>query len=682
MAIAHPFILTQYQAALGAGQALLMSQGAQTPIDFAIQIRGTTSLDNVIKSSFAWGGNIYLPMGTIQSVSQGWFSYNPNSAEFELATTGSMTRKMIPFGEYVAHIIAASSTQRGTHPFNVDVSPQTPSAIGFEDHVAFGQELLILGATAQKMSTWSYPFAVAPSTVSLAMNLGRVVVFKNKVYVIALSTGTSWLWEWQGGTTWNQVGSGFTLTEAASSGASTPSQISAFEFNSKLWLLVRHTSAGTFKVRVYEVDEALGTVTDRSSTHLPTAWKAATAFNDDRLLEVIDDVGTSRQVYIIRCGSRINGGWELIDFQDGTNTIDGGNSGGHAIWPYCGTIWNTTAKGAHIKSAVDSSPSSRVEMQIAVSDLVTQGNVSIDPRYNDISLTTEAPPYNQCTELQGQGSEGKTGLASKPSGITTLVDLSDAFGDGVIDVDLWETVYPSINFSSWDRAALTFTNAPKYEIEEILAAQNYLRLGGTSPVPASVTDSGIGLMGKWYLTGAFQVDVKIFNLANLTSDAGRGFSLVLFIKSATNRGAYIRVFRTAAGAAGLFARAGYAQDDVNIVDGPDSVANPVDGDIIRLARTAGDVWSAILDPLGDNENIDPGIPNITGPVRIWLFAHTDSAGNWTTSDDAPGFYDLAASGAGALGKYESEVNREFHWDHLGDLGAGINKAFELHVDTD
>jgi hypothetical protein len=688
MPITHPFAVGQSVSPLGPSNVLVLSQGGVTTVPITPQIQSTSTPDTYTKLSFAWGGNIFLPQGSIASTGVGWLSYNRNSSKFDWASLAGNARRFIPFGQYVAQMVSISNVQRGTHPFNTIGPADAMTASGYEDFVIHGQNIHFLANGNQRMGLWAYPFDTTPSiSGALGFSPTRLAVHNNKVYMVRVNSGgagSTELYEWQGGSTWTLIGSGTVLPENTDLKTGATSN-SFFSYGGKLWLICVYDSTATYKVRIFEVDPALGDFTDRQSTHNPSGWNSSTAFNDDKIFEVIDDIGSSRQVYVVRCGSRTNGSYEIIDFQDGANAIDPGNTGGSFIWPYCGVLWDSSAEGAHIKSAVDSSPSSYISMQIAVSDLTFNTNVDIDPRWNDLTDLAAAAPYSQCTEMTGVGSEGKTGLSSKPAGITSLLDLLDTFGDGVIDTDRWQIMNLAMDQVGYDKGNIYSINDPFMAIEEFSGPpQNYLKLGGTSPAPIIDADSGIGIVSKWWVEDGCFFDIKLHNLANLVSNAGRNFNLVFALKEANNRGAFIRIFRTAAGAAGLFARAGYWLDDNTVVESADSVNNPADGQKIRLGRDGSDIWSAILDVDGAAEDINGGIiPNFSGPFKIYLFAYSETTANWALNNDAPGFYELDVVAAiGSLGTFDGEQEHLFAWDHVTDLGGNVSKGIGLLVDTE
>ena len=683
MAFSNPFVVAEYNNGLGSPSVLIISNGGVVTKTISQLSRSNNTGDTYCRQVFTWGGNAYIPMGWAALVSGGYIAYNPESDQFEQVfnQTWGAGVAFFPFGKYLVRHTAGNIWQRCTYPEYGDIvlgsgSMSTPN----EDYIILGNDLFLL-RTGTGTSKVSFPFTGASSTN--AVNLTRLAIFKGEIYGIYTTTTTSFLRKWNGAT-WVDIGSGFGLPES-SNVEDDPTQSSFFEFNGKLWLAVIYDTGGTNGLRLFEMDVVLGTATDRT-TNLPTSFKAAAPDNFSRIFEIIDDTGPLREVILVKCGGRPPiggaGAWEAAGFVDGAFTVD--RSGAESLFPYSGAIWNKDGKGAHIKDAVDSSPSSFVDMDIAVSDLSLNASVAIDPRYKDLDDAASLPPFETCSELLGQGSEGKTGLSSKPSGITTIANLSDDFADSALDLERWQPINIATNPASWDYGSLASTPPAWHDLQEVAGSPGYLRLGAIAPASVFGGIEGIGVKSKWYIgAGAFQVDVKLTNLANLLLNASRLHSLFFWVKEHTNKGAFFRIFRTGAGAGGLFVRGGYANDEVNIVETIDSTANIADATVLRIARSGANAWTLTLDPTGSPEDKTPGgIPTFSGSVQIFLGAVPLNSSTWISADPGPGFYDLDVSGAASLGKYVGEIEHIFHWDHLLDLGADINKAFELYVDTD
>lgn len=111
-----------------------------------------------------------------------------------------------------------------------------------------------------------------------------------------------------------------------------------------------------------------------------------------------------------------------------------------------------------------------------------------------------------------------------------------------------------------------------------------------------------------------------------------------------------------------------------------------DGDVIRIVRDGGNVWTLTHDPSGAANDLTPvGAVAYAEEVEVVIGARTNTATIWVdlgiADADCPGISDIAFSGAGSVGRYQGGVKHTFDWDHITDLGAGIVGTAQLFVDT-
>jgi hypothetical protein len=114
-------------------------------------------------------------------------------------------------------------------------------------------------------------------------------------------------------------------------------------------------------------------------------------------------------------------------------------------------------------------------------------------------------------------------------------------------------------------------------------------------------------------------------------------------------------------------------------------ANPiVDGEIVRIARDGSSIWTITFDPGGaKDEDITPPGTNISEDVLLWLYLMSEtSSTSPVIGAPSPGFDDVAVSGAGSIGRFDSGVDHTFHWDHVADLGSGVVAVPEVYCDTE
>jgi len=656
----------------GPKSLLKITQGGVTTYTLAEQARDDTNLDYYANLPFVWEGNVWVPSGHVAGPSLGWVCYNPNSAKIHRAGLASCAMRFVQMAGRVG-MLDASDWQSGPSPLYRDVPGAPLGAFQGKDHAMLGPNAFVTNDTGNVLS-WAYPFNGAPTSAAGAVT--RLCPFNGVMYGIDVNAGACFLRKWEGGA-WVQIGAGFTPVESADIQTHS-TQSCFFEFNGKLWLILCYnTGVATQWVRCYELNTTTGGVTEHNA-YVPAAWQGAPAHDNCFLFEVIDDAGGSRQVFLTRCGGRANGAWEMYEFSESAWSVV--HSGVHILYPYGGAVWDEGAGGVHIHQSTDSVPSSYATLKVATSDIQANANINIDPRYqvaDDTSDPSFPPVHTVCDEKLGVGSEGKTALATKPTGFAALADLDDDFADGVIDADKWEIVNAAIHFGNCDYGAYNTTAGRVwYDISETLGR---IALGGAVPASVGMANCGIGIRSRWSVSGAFQIDATLAGLAALSGAAAEWYKMVFMVKCSTNKGYGIYIWNDGANcnAKGF----SLSEDAAPSISGA-AVFNPIDGSVLRIARDGANVWALTVDPTGANENVLPaGTPNHTGPVRGSLLGVSTIAGVWASATPGPGFSNFAVAGAGALNLWYGQVTHDFMWDHVSDLGAGINNDIQFWADS-
>lgn len=687
MSLSHSIYVGKKQVALGQGYLYKIQQGGHAAVAIRPQTFTAWWRDD-IKQAFVWDGNVYIPHGCKIGSNNGWLSYNPELGEFvhSLQFTIS-TQRLIPFGDRIVFWRSASIGWGYSPKAMVDqVSTLARSA---HDYCIVGDTIYALSVylTHRYVLAYQYPFTSPPVYVTgyapTDSDARRIEELNDDVYCLSVSSaGALALYKLTLGV-WGIVGSGGTVGHTVI--ATYFSQFGFWKYNSKLFCAVMGT-AGTQLVTIYEINPSTGTFTDRSAW-MPPEWKvAAGADTIIAWFEIQDYIGNSEQMFLMRAGGLNTGYWELYEFLEGTFIpIDNAGSGGGAseiIMPYSGVVYDETAKGAHIKSAVDSSPSNYLTTEIAVFDLDANSTANIDPRYRENG--EEPPPYNVCTEKAGVGSEGKTALSSIPSGITALADLSDDFADASLDTDLWEAVEFGIYQLKRDYGSLgQTTNADNY-IEDVVEETGAIRFKTTAVLAGA--SEGVAIKSRHSIRDAFQIDFTIANPENLRSGDPMNNTLLVLVKISSNEG-YGFVMWHDNSPDQINVQGIYMDLDTDWQVTAD-LAQVIDGDVIRIARDGSDVWTVTHDPGGSPTDLLTGIIgqlDLSQPVQIWAgaYAKVGYAAAWYDgSGDAPGYSDIAVSGAGSVGKYDGGKKHDFMWNHVADLGADKTTVAQLYVDTE
>lgn len=670
MALAHPIFVPVYTS--GTPMTILkVVQGGSSTIAGNENANSSSTLPaHYSKNAFVWNGNVYFPVGHTDSTNQGWAMFNPRTGQFQTANMQLNSSHLIPIGDRIG-VLHASWFMSGPSPRYVDDPGGSGTGFTASEWAALG-DLVLVQANASNTIVWAYPFTSPPSMTSGTI-LNKLCAYRGYIYGLYLSTSGLRLARYNGGWVWvaatQPIPDQYDLQNYATEAA-------FFEVGDKLWVLVSYdTGSATQWHRLFEVDEVAGTFTEQNGL-VPVGWKVAPSHNNRQAFDVIDDTGGTRLVYLF-AHNGLTGGWDCYEF-DGVNPMTAVANGGHRLGLNAGVIWDEGATGCHVEQSFDSSPSEYATAKHRVYDLAANGPVDVDLRYEDLSDPSSRPVFPQCSEKTGVGSEGTTGLISKPAGISVLADLDDDFVDGVIDPSLWEPVNPSIREAAKEYGSVwTQSNRVFYPLTEV---GGEILFGGSSPTPVVQAYTGVGIKSRWGITGPFSVQAIITKLADLLTNTSRYYKLLFMVKEATNQGYGIFFWKNGT----VFAKAFAMSPNGNISVGADGATSIVDGMVMEIARDALGNFTMTVDVLGTPEVLPapPVSPLYTGEVQVWLGAVTETTTPWTGSALGPGFSNFAVSGAGGVGLFEGGVLHDFMWDHVLDLGVGQNTAAVIHADTD
>jgi hypothetical protein len=666
MALDHTMILGRYRSGVGSGSILKVQQGGSALVNLSQQYQSGIQMYNYVKSAFTANGRVYFPVGSRQVTQNGWWSYHQEKDEFFRCMYRPVDQRIIPFFDRVA-FIDSSNQGYGNSPYD-PVYKTSAVAMDANDHCIAEDRIHILYGSGGGTYNWQYPFNagwVWHPNVAGGTNIWRLCELDDEVYSLyAVSGGTLRLYKLSFGS-WVQVGGDHADTFTFF-GYNT--QFAFFKFNGKLFIAL-HQHSTNQRVKLWEIDKTTGVFTNRDSW-LPAVWQLPnTSTNYGRIFEVRDDISNTEQVFLVRCDGIYTSGWEVYEFAEGPFSLV--HSDVDVIYPYCGVIYDPDAKGADYRSAVDTIPSSYVNAQIEVFDIANNGTADIDPRYR--LNGAEPPPYTQCTEKSGVGSEGVTSLSTKPAGITTLAHLSDDFADDIVDPDLWEQVM--LGFANFNQDYGFGYNpvVPEFTVVETGGA-----IGFGPPTPPSIsTQTGIGVKSKWWVQDAFSMRFTLANLANIRSYSSRRYCLVVVVRQDVEQLYGFIVWNNA----GTFNIENFygAIDTSPVASGV--LATVLEGEVIEIARDGSDVWSITVDPDGTPTDITPVGANYSGPVNMTMGGYTTSSSSMSGATPDPGFSNLLVAGAGSLGRYEGGQQHLFAWDHISDIGAGVTAKAEMFVDV-
>lgn len=682
MSLDHTMILGVGRTTVGNTTVLKVTQGGHTPVAMRQQVQlNINNLTGFARQMFVWNGNVYFPTGCVTANNNGWACFNPELGEFETHGYKLITAKMFPLFDRIGYM---TPNEQGWGYSPEDKQGHSGDVNTYaNDWAAIGDDIYMLNIAFARIDTWAYPFTSAPSGgPGLTAAVRRLAELGGEIYAVFVNSG--------GGTLdlYKLVAGTLVLQGTPTSHSNltyydntiTCSQV-LFKFNNKLFYAVNSNTAAQPKMRLFEMNLATGGSTERSGW-LPNEWGVdPTVYTNDRLFEVIDNIGTEK-VFLVRCRNAA-ANWECYEFQEGAFiSVD---SGSEIIAPFAGVIWDPSCKAAQIKTAVDTVPSSSVEMGIDCFDLQGQGTADIDPRYR--FNNAEPPPHPVCTGKAPYNV--KTGLATVPSGISALADLSDDFSAGSVDEDLWQLY--SMSFQAWnipyDWGSDYQDQIVGHRVRQIGGALRFGKAGDSASA-----FNGMGVKSKWSMNGAFQVDFTLKDPENI-GDPNATFnqtvkSIVGLIRLSPNEGFGFIVWRSSTGPQ-VKIRGMYMQIDAQITFSADF--NAADGDVVRIERSGGNVWVVTKDPDGvgsGTQIITPGGgSNYSEAVYIVMGGHPGSTNNtWvetgTPDGDEPGFSDIDISGAGSLGLYYGGKRQRFDWDHITDLTPPKTGRAELLIDSE
>jgi len=686
MSLDHTIILSTYRAAVGAGTLLKVQSGGHVAVNMRNHyLNNPTAINQYVKMGFVWNGNVFMPVGSYSSGTRGWAKYNHEVQEFEQALYRSAMLRHIPvydrLGLWDYSNQGWSTTPEKTSSFG------TTGALTFyaHDYVVIGSTVYALDVVSgvPTLYQWAYPFTTPPSLAGVAFtNSRRICECAGQLYTynIDVPSTTLRLYVWALGS-WTLVGTPTVHATIANYAQVYPTGVAFFKFNGKLFIVLSaNASSVTPKMKLFEFNLSTGASIDRTAAWLPAAWQTASTENYAKMFEVRDEIPNVEQVFLFRTGNG-TAGWECWEFKEAPFTALPEDSGGEILFAYCGVIYDPAAKSSQFKSAADTIPSNYIDARIETCDLDGNdvgGTADIDPRYR--FQYTEPPPYPQCTEKAGVGSEGVLALSTRPAGYGTLALLSDDFDDSIVNPNLWEEYYPcfdSFPTSVRDLGANTVNSLLTTVIKEQGGSIHF-----GEDLKALTTNLGAGLKGRFFMRGEFQVDFTLSNINNLALGSATPTNcLVGCVRTCPSEEFGFWVWKSNVGT--LYVRGYYESlNNVMTFSADFTVAN---GDIIRLSRSGAGVITITKNPAGTPVDLTPATPpTLTQPMYILMYGYYGT-GFWVISGCAlgqePGFSNLAVSGAGTVGKFVGGVQHKFCWDHITDLGASKTGIAELYTDT-
>jgi hypothetical protein len=666
MALQNTIYLPVYRATLGEGKMKKVQQGVASDVLLVEQADGSSG---GCPRAFVHEGVVYMPHAPGGSGSK-FCRYSKELGKFERIIDDTYLR--VPLGEYIA-VVGYTSQRRASYILGPSVVEGTQAGVQTDDYTIDYDTIWALNPGANLAYKWQYPFSGA--VTQIGSTSGHAITEHNgDIYIVKLTrASTQYLRKWNPvGGSWTTIGSGFTLPRDNDNLWSLGSNIvRLFSFGGKLYLFIGIGGLGQL-VGCYELDVVNGDIETDLNNYIPAAWKGTASYGS--YVDYIRDAsGSTEQMFLLRTfGNIATSSWEIYEFYPSSNWSLV-HSGIENIWPVTGALYNEQSRGAFIRSVVDTTPSNYATLVLTTADRYSNGGVNIDPRYRNLTDTPSQPaPYNQCTEKAGVGSEGKTGLSSKPTGIAVLSDLSDDFSDDLLDSDLWEPVCPGLGATPRDFGVNWSNQYADYTISE---TGGELRFG--SSADAYTQGVGAGVKSKWFMSGAFQVDFRVSKIANLVDNTD--CRLYVIIKTTTNRGYGFCMYKVG-GVLHVYGL--YMAPDTDILFTTASVCVPIDGAVVRISRNASNVWTIMADIEGLPEDRTPAGSNYSEDAQIWMFCCTHAAAMWSSSTEGPGIEEVVVSGAGSLGRYDGAVEHNFMWDHITDLGANKSAEVQTYIDVD
>lgn len=509
---------------------------------------------------------------------------------------------------------------------------------------------------------WSYPFSDAPSVVTVTgMKITVLCPYKNAMYGLEVGT-TSYLRKWNGAT-FDRVGSGQAVVDSADLNA-TPSTACLFEHGGNLYCFFSYniSASSIWRHRCYQINESTGAFTQMDSL-VPSSWQTQPTNNYHGIFEVHDDLGSSRQTFLISCDGAY-GGWELHEFNPSGTA---GYATGSQNIMRGGVVWDVDTGNDVVDTLTDQNDI--VDINHRVSDIKANSSQDVTIRYKRVGNTSYTQPPADATEYPS-GSEGKTGLSSKPSH-TSLSDMDDDFADEELNDDLWEVVTPYFYNSTEDLGYFTGgSGALQMTLRE---AGGRLIFGDGSTDACAISGLGIGVRSRWSASGDFQADFTLKGMANLVSNASKYYRLCLLAKLQNNVGVGVFLYKNT----NIYAFPFYLNQNGVLTSGSNGVNTLGDDRVVRIARASG-VWSLITN-YGDAAQEDISASGLTlpttytGPAFVQAWALATYTAYWTAGD-GPGISNFSMGGSGSLNRWDGGKSHLFKHDIGTDIGAGVQDA--------
>jgi len=608
------------------------------------------------------GKTIYWLSGFRDFTNNGLVSYNGHSNKWEMCAGAQVSSAQIQMIQDRLVNVGSLYVYSGTPRKVENVFNMGSWGSPYDSAVLNGT--VFVTDNADSILRWTYPFNTAPSIVtSTGMKISVLCPYKNEMYGLELAA-TSYLRKWNGAS-FDRVGSGQAIVDSADLNA-TPASACLFEHGGNLYVFFSYNTSvsSIWRHRCYQIDATTGAFTQMDSL-VPASWKTQPTSTYHGIFEVHDDLGSSRQTFLISNEGRY-GGWELNEFNP--SDTPGYAIGSQRVYRG-GIVWDVDTGNDVVDSLSDQSDV--VDVTHRVSDIKANAAQNVTIRYKRVGNTSFTQPPADATEYPS-GSEGKTSLSSKPSH-TSLSDMDDDFSDESLDDDLWEAVTPFFYNSTEDFGYFSgATGALQMTLEE---AGGRLIFGDGSTDACGISGLGIGVRSRWSVSGDFQADFTLKGLAGLTGNNTKYYRLCLMAKLQNNVGVGVFIYRNTGLTA--YAYPFYLNQNGVLTAGTDSTNNPADDKVVRIARASG-VWSTIIN-YGDAAQEDISASGLTLPVtytgpafvQAWAFAAYSA---YWTAGDGPGISDFAIGGSGSLNRWDGGYSHLFKHDIGTDIGIGVQDA--------
>jgi hypothetical protein len=565
------------------------------------------------------------------------------------------------------------------------------TTIDSNNWASFGNSMLYTAGGASS-GYWSYPFTGLPSAFG-SIVVQRICVHNGKFYGLRTDTSNGfYIYEYSGGNWVQKLLQADTHNNELIAGSSGCSAHVIIPYGGYLYVLLAHTGTPAPMVTCWKVDPVAWTATNVSSTFVPDGtglsgvnwtqvnpkYGVALRFQE---IPYVDSTGILRYIIVQAWTVGANAGWSAAVFHD--VAVDGKWAdvcvGGEQLWGAGGIIWDIDAGHTQIVGIVDHG--TYIEIQHKCSH-PNNKNIDVGIRYQtqDGNDDDGAP----CTPYTGDlDHEGDTDLTTKPSTPVSLAALSDTFS-GLYDDTKFMKCNAALDWAGgghgWYGLGGRVSNpTTAVRTQYPIAQQSGGVYFGTTPM---VTEgmTGAALALRWMLTGDFRIDLMLdrMNPGAQNLLASSDFALFAVVLEASNRG-FGWIVNSSSGTTFLGTGLYFQEDGSCVIKADPGVHTLVDGNIMRISRTAG-VMSIITDQGGASNDITPSTPpTLNDPMMLVFGAMSKGASTWAGLTLGPGFSDLLISdaaggvGTGQVGKYKGNVIHKFMWDALADLGA-VNKA--------